>query len=300
MHGAGDDTRSADEYIRSCRRRRRRQLVAATLALPLAAVLTLLTWLGASLANFVAKPVVFGLARLCGITRRRVRCSPSRMVHSSSVCAATTPWAPLTDFVWLTLRNSCRAERARTPCLWARVHARNKAPLPQAAGEVLSWTELPPPDAATVRVVCVSDTHLRHSLVSVPWGHVLIHAGDITLRGSAMRCGRRDLAAFNRWLAALPHAHKLVIGGNHDTPLARLGPERARQLLSAATLLEHEAATVAVGARTLRVWGSPISPRSGSWNDAWQVRWGGAAGRCTGRVRPARLAGAGPCVPVLC
>lgn len=35
-----------------------------------------------------------------------------------------------------------------------------------------------------VRFVCISDTHNRHKSLHVPDGDVLIHAGDISLKGS--------------------------------------------------------------------------------------------------------------------
>ena len=40
---------------------------------------------------------------------------------------------------------------------------------------------------------------------------MLIHAGDFT------RCGNlQEVREFNKWLATLPHKHKLVIAGNHE------------------------------------------------------------------------------------
>lgn len=81
---------------------------------------------------------------------------------------------------------------------------------------VIKITMKPPKDEIPrdkVRVVCMSDTHslqngMRHD---IPHGDIFIHAGDFT------RCGGKDeIIEFNQFLESLPHAHKLVIAGNHE------------------------------------------------------------------------------------
>ncbi len=67
-------------------------------------------------------------------------------------------------------------------------------------------------DSHPVRLVIVSDTHCAPPPVaSVPDGDVFIHAGDATNHGTLP-----ELEAFGTWLAALPHPHKFIVGGNHD------------------------------------------------------------------------------------
>ena len=86
-----------------------------------------------------------------------------------------------------------------------------------AAGAAVSLAALARRRSSTrpklgVRVVCISDTHGAHRSVSVPDGDVLIHAGDFT------RYGREsDASDFDAWLATLPHRHKVVVHGNHET-----------------------------------------------------------------------------------
>ncbi|PGH10730.1 hypothetical protein AJ79_05321 [Helicocarpus griseus UAMH5409] len=66
------------------------------------------------------------------------------------------------------------------------------------------------PSQRPIRVVCISDTHdLRPS--SIPHGDLLIHAGDLTNSGT-----RADIQKAVDWLKTLPHAHKVVVSGNHD------------------------------------------------------------------------------------
>ncbi|XP_060679037.1 metallophosphoesterase domain-containing protein 1-like, partial [Hemiscyllium ocellatum] len=58
----------------------------------------------------------------------------------------------------------------------------------------LRLEELPPgspPSPGYVRVVCISDTHLRTKQRSLPQGDILIHAGDFTQTGH-----RSEILAF--------------------------------------------------------------------------------------------------------
>lgn len=61
-------------------------------------------------------------------------------------------------------------------------------------------------------MVCISDTH--NTQPAVPDGDLLLHAGDLTNRGTF-----EELQSQLTWLKSLPHRHKVVIAGNHDRPL---------------------------------------------------------------------------------
>lgn len=69
----------------------------------------------------------------------------------------------------------------------------------------------PPKDKHHIRIVCLSDTH-DHIVPHVPDGDLLVHAGDLTNAGTA-----NDIQRQIDWLASLPHRHKVVIAGNHDS-----------------------------------------------------------------------------------
>lgn len=140
---------------------------------------------------------------------------------------------------------------------------------------VVHAPHLPPPPKAetTTRLVCVSDTHGARP--HVPFGDVLVHAGDFT------RTGKRDeIERFAQWIDGLPHAHKVVVAGNHETTLdeAFYTPSVARRmghrvptdthtclsiLLAArgVTYLENSSAEVA----GVRFWGSPVTPEFCRW-----------------------------------
>ena len=105
-----------------------------------------------------------------------------------------------------------------------------------------------------MRIVLISDTHGLHRRVKIPDGDLLVHAGDLTNHGEL-----EQVEDFNAWLGGLPHAHKIVIAGNHDFCFEK--PDRASRLLTNATyLLDSE--TRAGG---LRIWGSPWQPWFFDW-----------------------------------
>lgn len=104
-----------------------------------------------------------------------------------------------------------------------------------------------------MRIVCISDTHGRHGGLPVPDGDLLLHAGDLSRRGT-----REQIEAVDDWFATLPHRHKVVIAGNHDFGLEQ--PE-GRTWIRNATYLEDEGIEV----EGLRIWGSPWQPRFFDW-----------------------------------
>src|SRR6202140_2910243 len=85
-----------------------------------------------------------------------------------------------------------------------------------------------------MRLVCVLDTHGYHDAMHVPDGDVLIHAGDLTRRGTF-----EEVRAAGAWLTKLPHKHKLVVAGNHDFLFER-DPAAARALFTPTTYLETQ------------------------------------------------------------
>lgn len=112
------------------------------------------------------------------------------------------------------------------------------------------------------RIVCLSDTHGRHDALVIPDGDVVVHAGDMTMGGRTA-----EVEEFAAWFAGLPHAHKIVIAGNHDWLFER-SPTRARNILGNVTYLLDEAVEVA----GLRIWGSPWQPWFFDW--AFNLRRG--------------------------
>jgi len=142
---------------------------------------------------------------------------------------------------------------------------------------------LPVSKEPAVRVVCISDTHTN--TYDIPSGHVLIHAGDLTNAGTIA-----ELQAQIDWLASLPHKHKVVIAGNHDTWL----DPRSRSTLTKSDrdgsldwkdihYLQHCTTTLlfpspqgygTTGTRKLHVYGAPQIPACGGKEFAFQYERG--------------------------
>lgn len=117
----------------------------------------------------------------------------------------------------------------------------------------------PPKGQKPIRVVCISDTH--EQTVDIPPGDVLIHAGDLTDSGLA-----RDIQAQIDWLAAQPHAVKVVVAGNHDSWFdkgARFDNDAGTVDTSGVTYLEGQGITVDVHGRPLSIFGAPDLPECG-------------------------------------
>jgi Icc-related predicted phosphoesterase len=107
----------------------------------------------------------------------------------------------------------------------------------------------------SVRLVLISDTHGRHEALSMPEGDVLIHAGDVSERGSL-----REVRAFDRFLGSLRFRHRIVIAGNHDFCFEQQ-PAVARQLVTNAIYLEDRSLELA----GVRFYGSPWQPWFFDW-----------------------------------
>ena len=64
-------------------------------------------------------------------------------------------------------------------------------------------------------ILHISDTHGKHSqLRDLPLADVLVHSGDFTENGT-----ESEAIDFLEWFTALPHEHKILVAGNHDTCL---------------------------------------------------------------------------------
>ncbi|KAI5360715.1 Putative calcineurin-like phosphoesterase domain, ApaH type, metallo-dependent phosphatase [Septoria linicola] len=135
------------------------------------------------------------------------------------------------------------------------------------------------PTRKNITLVCISDTH---TLIpqSLPYGDILIHAGDLTNAGTP-----KELQAQINYLHSLPHKHKIVIAGNHDSHLdprsrgtLKLSDRNEdidwRSLIylqdSHITLTFPNRASTAGSTCKLKIYGSPVVPRVGGPEHAFQ------------------------------
>lgn len=125
-----------------------------------------------------------------------------------------------------------------------------------------------------MRVVLISDTHgLHDDMPPIPDGDVLVHAGDLTARGTP-----RQASEALQWLAALPHPHKIFVAGNHDWVFER-DPDRAQTLAPAGVTYLQDSGVVIDG---VRFWGSPWQPEFCQW--AFNLPRGDALARVWAQV----------------
>ncbi|OKL57910.1 hypothetical protein UA08_06865 [Talaromyces atroroseus] len=134
-----------------------------------------------------------------------------------------------------------------------------------------------PKDSPPLRIVCISDTHNKHPVV--PLGDILIHAGDLTESGSF-----EEMQNGLTWLSSQPHAHKILVAGNHDVlfddeflakyPERRYGQSKTKKDLDwgSVVYLQDTILTFEIPAskqsqhactRSLTIFGSPWTPRYG-------------------------------------
>lgn len=110
-----------------------------------------------------------------------------------------------------------------------------------------------------MRVVFISDTHLRHDFF-IPEGDILVHSGDITMGGTMP-----ELARAANWLneVRVGHGFKAVVlaPGNHDHGFEK-DPGLARSLFHPViNILIHQPIEIF----GLKVFGSPYTPRFFDW-----------------------------------
>lgn len=227
-----------------------RSAMLSMLAAPLTLPLSLPVWLTTLLADGIL--AILRLKR----TRHKVVGSLIRLLE-------TGPWGSSYDsLTWAPWRRLC------TPPLCTLA-------LLDGSSQVVAVDALPAVKPGFVRIVAVSDTHGKHDLLRLPRGDILVHSGDILSRNNSIfgNSGRADALAihglrrFNAWLGRMAYAHCVVIGGNHDSALAKLGMDAAASLLSNATYLENSTATVG----GVKFYGSPWSHTGKSSNKAWQA-----------------------------
>ncbi|KAK3682201.1 Metallo-dependent phosphatase-like protein [Podospora appendiculata] len=161
-----------------------------------------------------------------------------------------------------------------------------RAPVVYMARKLYMYSQPSPHETPSrgprISIVCISDTHNTQPVL--PHGDVLIHAGDLTQSGSFS-----ELQTTLDWLQSQPHAHKIVVAGNHDLlrdssrdKIHNAARERLRwgdiiYLQDSSTTI-HVVSPGTSESRAIKVHGSPRTPWNGNW--AFQYTraddvWGG-------------------------
>lgn len=132
------------------------------------------------------------------------------------------------------------------------------------------------PVSPPITLVCISDTH--NSKPELSHGDILLHAGDLSQYGTF-----DETQAQLHWLNSHPHQHKIIIAGNHDLLLDSAfvqshpdreldrhpGKRRADLDWGSVHYLQHGSVSIEVRTgttgRLVHIFGSPWTPRMGSW-----------------------------------
>ena len=107
-----------------------------------------------------------------------------------------------------------------------------------------------------MRIVVISDTHGLHEDLILPAGEMIIHAGDISERGT-----EEEIVSFLEWYASLNFKYKIVIGGNHDIFLDESAVEFSALVPPEISYLRNGLVTI----EGIRLWGSPTTPDFMEW-----------------------------------
>jgi len=107
-----------------------------------------------------------------------------------------------------------------------------------------------------MKITFISDTHGKHDQLVLPETDLLIHAGDLSSRGTLP-----EIQQFLDWFAALPIKHKVFIGGNHDFLLEQSSSMFRSMLTDDYIYLENSSVEI----EGIKIWGSPITPWFFDW-----------------------------------
>lgn len=114
-----------------------------------------------------------------------------------------------------------------------------------------------------MKITCISDTHNQHLHIPPDWlegGDVLVHAGDVSGRGSL-----KEVEAFLEWFNELPYTHKIFIAGNHDFWFEKVSTFAVNEMLQEKypniTYLNDSGVEI----DGVKFWGSPVQPWFYDW-----------------------------------
>jgi len=107
-----------------------------------------------------------------------------------------------------------------------------------------------------MKLVCIADTHTRENQLHIPYGDVLVHAGDFSETGTF-----RETKAFLIWFANQKHPHKILVPGNHDFYLQKEHCEKLKPYLERIHLLINKSTII----NEYYFWGSPNTSLGNKW-----------------------------------
>ena len=107
-----------------------------------------------------------------------------------------------------------------------------------------------------MKIVCISDTHTKHSSLLLPKGDVLIHCGDFGNEGSL-----KEAQLFFDWFDKQKFSYKIAIAGNHDLLFTKKVQEEVKKIQKSCIYLQDEVFSL----NGVKFYGSPWQPQFPEW-----------------------------------
>lgn len=108
-----------------------------------------------------------------------------------------------------------------------------------------------------MKFIVISDTHNKHESLFLPAGDILIHAGDVSMKGT-----EAEIIDFLEWFAIQDFEYKIFIAGNHDFYFEKQTNEHIQAVIPKGIIYLNDSGTTIKG---LNIWGSPITPWFFNW-----------------------------------
>ncbi len=108
-----------------------------------------------------------------------------------------------------------------------------------------------------MKLVLISDTHGKHNQLVLPKGDMLIHAGDVSSRGS-----QEQVLDFIEWFSNQNYKYKIFIAGNHDFFFEKESQENIDSIIPSNIIYLNDSGIEIEG---IKIWGSPIQPWFYDW-----------------------------------
>ena len=108
-----------------------------------------------------------------------------------------------------------------------------------------------------MKFVAISDTHCRHNSLKLPKGDVLIHAGDMTIKGQKL-----EVVDFLTWFSQQSFDYKIFIAGNHDFYFEQEQKATIESVIPKNIIYLKDSGIEISG---IKIWGSPVTPWFYNW-----------------------------------
>lgn len=108
-----------------------------------------------------------------------------------------------------------------------------------------------------MKFVAISDSHGQHADLVLPSADCIVHAGDVSKRGTP-----NQIKDFLLWFGKLDYQYKIFIAGNHDFFFERSAEAEIKELIPENVIYLNDSGCQIEG---INIWGSPIQPWFFDW-----------------------------------